>query len=352
MRRLFVVLLFTLLVLPFAAVAQDQPLAWELNATSYLDLKDLGFRFYYPSGWVYDTSNGNGVQLADTQANLNAQIDGDDNTQPNGLSIVIRGIPLTALSDLGTNPTLDTIADYVVKIGGLTEIQRVEVPVITRRSISIFATTNTDRAGIASIWVQNGFLILASLGGQDTQSINDLAYTWYVTLSSIAPIDPLPLSTDLLSDESSHFTINYPANWTPEPDQPSTVYELADDIGKGVNDVKGSVFTFSDAALSDLQLPEDATLDDVIAKVKPAFDLDDTVRREEFVFLDQPAVTLSGEPTPTSKGAGHGLIVTIGLVKGHAIILVLVTPTVDAVATLMPTWVSMLSSVTSTETPP
>jgi hypothetical protein len=351
MRRLFV-LLFTLLVLPFAASAQDHQLAWELNAATYLDLKDLGFRFYYPSGWVYDTANGNGVQLADTQANLNAQIDGDDSTQPNGLSIVIRGIPLSALSDLGANPTLDAIADYVVKVGGLTEIQRAEVPVMTRRSISIIATTNSNRAGIATMWVQDKLLILASLGGQDTQSVNHLAYTWYATLASITPIDPLPLSKDLLSDESSHFTMSYPDRWTPETEQPSTVYELADDIGKGVNEVKGSVFTFRDVALSDLQLPDDATLEDVIAKVKPAFDLDDTIKREEFVFLNQPAVTLSGAPTANSQGAGHGVIVTLGLVNGRVLILVMVTPTQDAVATLMPTWVSMLMSVQSTAASP
>ena len=37
--RLCVTLLFTLMVLPFAAHAQDEQLAWELNVNTYLDVK-------------------------------------------------------------------------------------------------------------------------------------------------------------------------------------------------------------------------------------------------------------------------------------------------------------------------
>ncbi|MEO8609143.1 MAG: hypothetical protein ABI690_14735 [Chloroflexota bacterium] len=347
--RLPLLMLFILLVVPLTAFAQDQKLAWELNVNTYLDVKDLGFRFYYPSGWVYNADNGNGVALAAVQADVDAQIDDSDSTQPTGLTMAIHGIPLSALTDLGANPTLDAIVDYVVKSGEITEAQRAEIPIMTRRSISVFGTNKNGRAGIASMWLQNGYLILASLGAPDPQTINDLAYTWGATIGSIAPLDAQTLSKDLLSDESSHFTINYPDGWTSDPNHPAVIYENADEVGQGVTNVKGKVFTFSDAALSDLQLKDDATLADVVTKVKAAFDLDDTVTSEEFVLLGQPAVTLSGEPSSSSQGAGHGVMVTTGLVNGRAIVLIVVTPSKDAITAFMPTWIAMLTSITSTE---
>jgi hypothetical protein len=59
MRRFLAGLLLSLLALgvPFSTFAQDQELAWELDAENYLDVSDLGFRFYYPVDWVWGTSS-------------------------------------------------------------------------------------------------------------------------------------------------------------------------------------------------------------------------------------------------------------------------------------------------------
>ena len=345
MRRLITMIVFTLLVLPFAAFAQDQKIGWNLQDDNYVDVTDLGFRFYYPTGWVYDLKSGKGINLADTQAGLDAQLDDDDSTQAAGMTIEIRGLPLAGLTDLGDNPSLDDIVDFAVKASDVTEPTRTEAPVMTRRSITVIGSNSAGREGFATFWKQGDYVVIVTLGLPEKVTVKEMGYTWDVTIGSIKPLDAQELGDGLLTDEASHFTINYPADWTPDPKQPVVVYERADDVGKTFSDVKGSVFTFSDGALSELDLQNDATLDDVVEKAKAAFNLDDSAISEEFILLGQPAVTLSGEPTADSGGAGHGLIVTVGLVDGRAIVLILVAPSKDAADTFMPTWIQMLRSV-------
>ncbi|MBZ0287815.1 MAG: hypothetical protein K8I30_09390 [Anaerolineae bacterium] len=349
MRRLLVMVLLAFAVMPFAAAAQDQKIGWDLDESNYIDVQDLGFRFHFPTGWVYDVDSGEGIAMADSQASMDAHLDDDDSTTPEGLIINIRGLPLEALTDLGENPTLNAIADFAVQAGGITETEpRVEVPVLARHSITIIGTNSDGRAGFATIWRQDGNLVLLSLGAPDTQTRNELAYTWGVTLGWIRPLGALELSDDKVTDTISQFTIPYPEGWTPNPDQPASVYELAEDVGSEITDMKGAAFAFSDAALSDLGLEAGATLDEVAAVAKGAFDLGDDVSGEEFVLLGQPAVTFRGVPASDSGGAGHGVILTVGLVEERAILLILVTPSMDAADAFMPTWLMMLSSVTST----
>jgi hypothetical protein len=265
--------------------------------------------------------------------------------------IGIRGIPLAGLTDLGDDPSLDDIVDFAVKGSDVTEDSRAETSVMTRRSITVNGSDKAGRQGFATFWKQGDYVVFVTLGLPEKVTVKEMAYTWDVTLGSVKPLDAQELGDGMLTDDTSHFTINYPADWTPDPKQPVIVYELADDIGqKNFNDVKGSVFTFSDAALSDLQLKDDATLDDVIEKAKLAFDLDDTVTREEFVLLGQPAITISGQPSADSPGASRGVVMTIGLVDGRAILLILAAPSKDAIDSFMPTWIQMLRSVKSTET--
>jgi hypothetical protein len=349
MRRSLTLIVFALLVLPFVVSAQDQKIGWNLQDDHYVDVSDLGFRFYYPTGWVLDTSKG--IALGQTQEDIDAQNDDDDSTQAAGMVIGIRGIPLAGLTDLGDDPSLDDIVDFAVKGSDVTEDSRAETSVMTRRSITVNGSDKAGRQGFATFWKQGDYVVFVTLGLPEKVTVKEMAYTWDVTLGSVKPLDAQELGDGMLTDDTSHFTINYPADWTPDPKQPVIVYELADDIGqKNFNDVKGSVFTFSDAALSDLQLKDDATLDDVIEKAKLAFDLDDTVTREEFVLLGQPAITISGQPSADSPGASRGVVMTIGLVDGRAILLILAAPSKDAIDSFMPTWIQMLRSVKSTET--
>src|SRR5215813_10462448 len=146
MKRFWMVFLLTLLALPALVNAQDQKVVWDLSKDNYIDVKDLGFRFYYPKGWVFDTSDG--IRIAENQADLDAQIDNDNSTQPKGEVIIILGVKLSNLTDLPADAKLDDAVNYVEKQVKFTETDRVEVPIMTRRSISVFGQSSDGRSGI------------------------------------------------------------------------------------------------------------------------------------------------------------------------------------------------------------
>src|SRR5688572_29412636 len=136
MRRFLMgLLLLLLLVLPFSTFAQDQELGWELGEDSFIDITDIGFRFYYPVGWVWGSSSG-GISIAETQADLDAQLDDDDTTVPEGRVMSILGIPLESLP-ADEPQSMDDYADFVVEVGEITETERIELPIMSRRSISV-----------------------------------------------------------------------------------------------------------------------------------------------------------------------------------------------------------------------
>jgi hypothetical protein len=346
MRRLLIIALAALFVLPTLAFAQGQKTVWDLNADTHVDVQDLGFRFYYPQGWVLDTSKG--ITVGETQADIDAEIDGNPATEPKGPTISVQGIPLTALSSLGDNPALDDIVDTAVKSGNLTEAGRTEAPVMTRRSITVYGSNTNGREGMASFWKQGENVVVASLALPAGASPNDYFYTWGVTIGSIAPLDAQPLGDQVLTNDTLQFTIGYPQDWSIDPKTPGTVYEKAEDIGVPFAKSVGSIFSVTDVALTDMGLTADSTLDDVVALFEKSLTIKDNPLSEEFVFLNQPAVTVTAEPAETSPGAGHGVIFTASIIDGRAVILALVTPTMDDTATMMPTWIQMLRTGKST----
>ena len=256
MRRLVLIVLLLLVALPFAAFAQDEELVWDLDSENYMDVPDLGFQFYYPLDWVYDTSNG--IVFAETEDDLAAQIDDDDNTVAEGVTISVRGIPVSALPDLGEEPTLDNIVDFAVEAGGIIESERIETRVLARRAIGVIGENAQERPGTAFFWLQDGIVVTASVGAPDQETLNGLLYTWGVVLGSISPLNALELSEEPLVDSISNFSISYPADWTVDPNQPSAVYESADDIGAEFADVTGSIFTLVDGALTDMGINPEA----------------------------------------------------------------------------------------------
>ena len=351
MRRLLAIIFATLCLLPAAAFAQDSKLVWELDKDSYLDVTDLGFRFYYPVGWVWDTGS-SGIVIAPTQADLDAQLDDDDSTLPEGQVITILGIPMTALADLGDKPTMDQLADFVVETGKITQTERFELPVMARRSIWVVGENSLGRSGIGTFWTQNGYLILTSLGAPDTATINDSIYTWGYTLASVTPLDAEDLGTEKLSSAVSQFTISYPDGWTPDPDpgqSDTIVYELADDINQELAKVDGLFLSVIDSPLTDLSFPADIKVEDLTAAMNTSFGLGKTATTEEFVFLDQPALVASGE-IDDGSGGKRGLILTAAVVGENAVVFVLLAPTAERATEFLPTWTAMLQSVTSTAT--
>ncbi|MBZ0287816.1 MAG: hypothetical protein K8I30_09395, partial [Anaerolineae bacterium] len=351
MRRLLAFVVAGLFLLPAAAFAQDSTLLWELDQENFLDVTDLGFRFYYPTGWVWGTGE-SGIVIAPTEADLEAQLDDDDSTLPEGHVITIVGIPLTALAELGENPTLEQLADFVVEIGGISESERFELPVMSRRALWVLGENSLGRSGAGAMWTQNGYLVLSSLGATDPATLIDSMFTWGYTMGRVIPLAAEDLGSGALSSEVTGFTMQYPDSWTPDPDaqQATTVvYELADDINQELADVDGIFLSVIDTPLADLGFDDSFTASDLSETMTGSFGLGEGSLHEEFVFLEQPAIVSSGE---ISAGAGgtRGLILTSVVVNGNGVVFVLLAPTAARAAEFLPTWTSMMQSVVSTAT--
>src|SRR5690606_38803994 len=150
-------------------------------------------------------------------------------------------------------------------------------------------------------------------GGPDAATINQLAYTWGVTIGSIEPLNAEKLGDGFLAGEDIPFIMNYPASWTADSRQPtSVVFEFEDDIGRGIEEFDGIGLSMVESPITDLGCPKHGTLHQVVTAMHSSFGLDDTVTREEVVFLGQPADVTVGA-VDDGNGGSKGLILTISV---------------------------------------
>lgn len=351
MRRFLPGLLLLLLALgvPFSTFAQDQELVWELDAENYLDVSDIGLRFYYPVGWVWGSGSG-GISFAENQADLDAQLDDDVETIAEGRVMSVLGIPLESLPPSDEPQDMQDYADFIVEVGEITEVEaRVEFPVMSRRSVSVIGENTRGRFGIGTIWTQNGYLVLTSFGTPDQATLNEGAYSWGVTIGSTKPLEAEELGKDRLVGETTPFTMNYPTTWTADEKQPTlVVFEQEDDIGKELPEIEGISVTMAERPIADLGFEADATLEDVTNQLNTSFGLDETATHEEFFFLNQPAQVSIGEIADGSGGTKGLILTTTVTEEANVIIFVLIAPTVERAVEFMPTWVAMMQTVTST----
>lgn len=347
MRRiLLAATLLALLIVPGMALAQ--PVTPFDNMVDFA-ITDQGFTIPVPDGWVFQSNNQGKVAFASTQDELDLVTDDDDATQPSGSVITLNIISVDAIKeafpDLGDAPTLSDLVDLVVTQSGLTELQdRVEVPILARHSITIFGQTPDTRTGVISFWQQKGLLLSLALSSPDTDTLTSLLMGWGNALSNIKPIDALELDetqTILLTD----FSIKIPAGWTPQPDQPNIVYELADDVTSG-DTAKGALIVAYEEELAAAELTDESTAVDYAAFNQTYYALTEPVRSEEFIILGQPAITLRG----TEEG-GQWTLLTQTIINGKAVTLGIVTNSEEELDKLEPTWIAMLRSIVSTTGP-
>jgi hypothetical protein len=345
MRRMIWLVMLALLALPMAAFAQEQETAWELRANNHVNITDLGFRFYYPLGWTLDTSRG--IAMVEDEADLEALIDNTGDTNPEGLAIRIIGLPLDQAPE-GAD-TLDELVDILLELTELNETERVEVPVMGRRSISVFGNSATStRAGLLTAWMLPDYVVLAGLSAPDLDTLFDLAYTWGMTIGSIEPLNALELGDEPLTAEIAGFTVQYPDGWLLNEDisEPGAqaIFENEADF-ENLSTPEGYVLAVLETPLADLGLEGEEALERYAALVKQSQGFDDTVTAREFVILDQPALTYKGQNAQTDY---WGLI-TVTVVNDTAVALIMVAPTEDLIDTIEPTWTAILQSIDPVE---
>jgi hypothetical protein len=310
---------------------------WDL--ANVFTVTDLGFQFNYPKDWVYDTSNG--IILAETQKDIDDYRSTDKSVAAKGQVITINALLLSDLkAQVGSDPTLDDIADLAVKIGNITETEsRVELPVMARRSISFCGKNKQKgRGGIATIWQQGDYVVLATMSAKDMPEMISLSYSWGQVLGSMIPTDALPLNDTPLQVDAGGFQINLPQKWYPKPNNPNVVYELKDDMQSDT--FTGDIIAVSAQTLSDAGLTDKSTLDDLVTQNIKAFGLQDPITQEEFIILGQPALTIRG-----SDSSGKWAMVTQVIVDGNAISMAVGTPNEDKMNEIEPTWIAIMKSV-------
>lgn len=346
MKRLFsIAVLLLALVIPAVSFAQDNTsgAVWDLTQT--FTVTDLGFNFLYPADWVYDTSNG--ITLAKSQDDIDLYNDNDNSTQPNTEVITINALKAADLeAQAGKNPTLEDIADLAVKIGDIKETEaRVEIPVMSRRTLSVIGTSNTTgRSGFATIWRQGEFVVLATITAPSMKDLIHVSYSWGQILGSMTPTDALPLSTTPTEVTNGNFEISLPQKWYPSPDNPQLIFESKDDMKK--NAYTGEFMAVVVQSLKDAGLTSKSTLDDAVKANINSFGLQEPITREEFIILDKPAITIRG-----ADSSGQWAMITQALVDNQLVTGVVSAPSEDQLNQLEPTWLAVLKSITPLTTP-
>lgn len=337
MRRLAAVFLLLVLVLPGAAFAQEGGLDLSLPFT----VNDLGIQFDIPSDFIFEANNDGRIYFAANQDDIDAQSDDDPTTIPQGITITLRVIPVDviveAFPDLGETPTLDALTDLVVTQAQLTEIEdRVEIPVLARRSISAIVSDENNRTGFLTMWTQNGLLISMALAVADSDTLSQVAASWGVLIAKVRPTGALELGTNRI--EMTDFTIAAPDGWFSEADRPNLVYELEDDMTADAPE--GRVIILYEEALEEAELTEKSTAEDYAAFNQSYYNLTDPVRSEAFVILGQPAITLRG-----TEPSGQWVLLTQTILEGQAVTLAMIAANEEDLDAIEPTWIAMLQSI-------
>lgn len=343
MRR-FLILVLVLSVFTISATAQDEddfePI---FDLTETFTVEDLGFEFFYPAGWVFDTSDG--IALAETQADLDALITNDPAVTAEGYTIQLTGFPVDAFGL--ENPTLDALAEEFVTLAGVTIDEVVELPVMARRSISIIGRTEeTGRGGIITMWLEDGFVVLFSFGVPDGTADGNEGFTWGQLLGSMTPITDVEV-TETLELPDFGVALEHPAEWTVITDSSGArIYELESDAANDASpdSPEGLAIGLIFGTLEDVGVDASATTDEIVEFLNFAFGFETLeVTVSEYVILgDIPGVGVAGE---TAEGINFQVILFIDETTERVLLYALSLPSMEALEEFENASLQVLSSM-------
>ncbi len=331
-----------LLALPLGLSAQDDDeneLIFELSET--FTVSDLQFEFPYPAGWVFDTSNG--ISLAQNEADLAVLIDDDDTTTPEGYTIELAGAPLEALGL--EDPTLDNVVEFLVQAQSISVDETVEVPILTRRSITVIGVNDVGRAGLATIWLQNGFVVVLSMGTPLDFIDGDTGFTWGNVIGGAAslPIEGYEI-TENYPLPAYGVEVAHPTGWfAVESEDGVTFYELESDAELDGTDAipEGYAFALVFTTVDDLGLGEEVTYENLFDIAPLIFPEAEVLSLDEHVVLDVPGVAAVGQ---TEDQATVGAIF-LNEVSGTVLLFGVNAPDVESLQTIQSTAIAFLQTL-------
>jgi hypothetical protein len=336
-RALLFMLALALVVglLPGLAAAQESESGWDL--TQDLKFNDLGLDIKYPTDWVYEATEKSGVFVGENKDDIALAADGDPATFPATPTLNVVAISAANLASVvGENAKLDQYVDFWVKSYGVTEAdKRLEAPILGRRSITTYGEDAAKHGIIMTVWHQGDTVVGATLMLPALDAANDVM-TWALWLKAIDPIDALPLSETPVELKTSNATVFAPEGWV-RAEGSYLTYELQSDIDNSASE--GAMFFTGEQSLSDLQLKDDATIEDAAKAIAANTGVTPT-RQEDFILLGKPAIMYTGQ-----DGTGKYVIATQAIVDGEVVQIALIAPTGDKFLSLVPTYLAVIKSL-------
>lgn len=331
-KLLVPVLLLSLLSLVLAPVGAQQDDRSRWNLTERFNVTDLGFYFLFPEGWVWSAENG--ILIAENGDDLNAAIDENDNTFPKG---VVIQLVARQLADLGFDPTtasLDEVVEGLIGSAGMTIEEQFDVPVLTHRGVSVYGTFPDGSSGLATLWLQGTQVIIFEYYGPNADQVFDHAFSWGQLLSTVAPVEPLPLITEPHFIPNDNMNIQYPEGWVIENEGlPFTVADTpTGGTGYGMFTVRGDAAEFVGTAAP--------SLEETVERVQEFLNVEETLARREHLLFEQPAVMLYGT---SQEGTWAEALIT--LIGEDVFIIVRGAPSEEALLEFRPTWMAVLQSL-------
>ena len=261
MRKLTVLFVAILMTLAFTVQAQDENEFIFSDLDEEFTVQDLGLTFSYPSDWTWNADSG--ILVAENESDIEAQNDDDDTTNIDGTIITMNAFPVDSFGL--EDPTLDSLAEFLVEFIEIEVSEIVEVPVMARRAITFIGGDETA-SGVATMWVQNDLLVFFSMRSADRVIDSDFGFTWGIILSTVTPITELEL-TETLELPDFGVSVDYPEGWTPVITEDGlTIYELEEEAAVQAEFSEGLTFilTILETPFETFGLPEEPNTDDLI----------------------------------------------------------------------------------------
>jgi len=350
MRKVTMIVLF-LLALSGVVLAQEEPtLVFEPDTV--FTIRDLGFTFLFPEGWVHAT--GDGIQFAENETDLAAETDDDSTTQAAGYTMSLAALPLAALG-LEESSDITTIADLVVTAGGLTVSEQFDQAIMTYHGVAVAGVNSNGEDGVAIIWQPGEYVIVFGLGVPEEVGLtSDVYYTFGYLIGAMQPVTDLEFTETLTIDALGGFTIDYPTDWfadwvmDEDGDEGYYIVENETDVA-GISEEEtvptGRALFFQTIPLSDLGLEVGATPQDIFDLFVAAEIYPEVVVMSEHILFDVPA--LAGMMTPVNGTTP--LIVVTGIVEDTVFAFGLKAPDEAELLEFWPSAVAMLNTIAAVE---
>ncbi|MFN8373123.1 MAG: hypothetical protein U0694_09650 [Anaerolineae bacterium] len=348
MRKLALVVVLCLFLVPTLAFAQDSQLLWDLSQV--VDVDALGLRLNVPADWTAGEISG-ATYIVENADDLDTISGGGS---PTGYAIAVSAFPLEALGDVTDETPLEDILASLNSSGSMELSETGTAAVNLRPAIYGVGTTN-GMGTIITLWMQDANLIILGLAVPADSVDADSAFSWGNILGLIRPIvsDEITPAEERYEVTDLGFSMIYPEGWaTADASEIAGIPGAA--FAENESDLtaetpQGNLIAILQltATLEDFGLDEDYTTGDLVEIFGTTFGTEDAVSLGSFVVNGQPGVGYTG--TSASNGTLTITIVTHNEEAGTFTIYALGAVDEDAFELYKPVFLAMLWSIAPLE---